>query len=106
MLQSADNFYDSMAAAYHLIFDDWDVAIGRQQAVLTQLLPPPATAGVVLDCACGIGTQALGLARAGYTVEGTDLSRAEIERAKAEAAEIAEIEFLEPDVRAYAFTFG
>jgi glycine/sarcosine N-methyltransferase len=85
MDQPADTFYDDMAAAYHLIFDDWDAAIERQQAVLSRLLPPPADAGLVLDCACGIGTQALGLARAGYNVEGTDLSRAEIERAKAEA---------------------
>jgi glycine/sarcosine N-methyltransferase len=85
MGQPADTFYDDMAAAYHLIFDDWDAAIERQQAVLSRLLPPPADAGLVLDCACGIGTQALGLARAGYNVEGTDLSRAEIERAKGEA---------------------
>ena len=83
--QPADTFYDDMAAAYHLIFDDWDAAIERQQTVLSRLLPPPADAGLVLDCACGIGTQALGLARAGYNVEGTDLSRAEIKRAKAEA---------------------
>jgi glycine/sarcosine N-methyltransferase len=75
-----------MASAYHLIFDDWNLAIERQQAVLCSLLPPPEAVGVVLDCACGIGTQALGLARAGYTVEGTDLSSREIERAKAEAA--------------------
>jgi glycine/sarcosine N-methyltransferase len=86
MTQAADTFYDDLAAAYHLIFDDWNVAIERQRAVLSKLLPPPGSAGTVLDCACGIGTQALGLARAGYTVEGTDLSRAEIARAKAEAA--------------------
>jgi glycine/sarcosine N-methyltransferase len=85
MTQSADTFYDNMSAAYHLIFDDWDVAIDRQQVVLCRLLPPPAIAGIILDCACGIGTQALGLARTGYTVEGTDLSRASIERARVEA---------------------
>jgi glycine/sarcosine N-methyltransferase len=84
--QPADTFYDDMATAYHLIFDDWDAAIERQQAVLSRLLPSPSDAGPVLDCACGIGTQALGLARAGYHVVGTDLSRAAIKRAKAEAA--------------------
>jgi len=68
MAQSFDNFYDDMAAAYHLIFADWNVTIERQQAVLSRLLPPPTTAGMVLDCACGIGTQALRLARVGYTV--------------------------------------
>jgi glycine/sarcosine N-methyltransferase len=65
MAQPADTFYDDMATIYHLIFDDWDVAIERQQAVLSSLLPPPTAAGVVLDCACGIGTQTLGLALAG-----------------------------------------
>jgi glycine/sarcosine N-methyltransferase len=79
-------FYDDLAPAYHLIFDNWDAAIERQQAVLCRLLPSVVVAGVVLDCACGIGTQALGLARAGYKVEATDLSSAAIERAKAEAA--------------------
>src|ERR1700736_5531060 len=65
------------------------VAEGRRGdvfALLSALAMSTSTdAGLVLDCACGIGTQALGLARAGYNVEGTDLSRAEIERAKAEA---------------------
>jgi len=75
-----------MASAYHLIFDDWDAAIERQRAVISRLLPPPDDAGTVLDCACGIGTQTLGLARAGYAVQGTDISHAEIERAKMEAA--------------------
>jgi SAM-dependent methyltransferase len=55
---------------------------------------------VVLDCACGIGTQALGLARAGYRVEATDLSSAAIERAKAEAAaRKLDIAFRVDDVR-------
>lgn len=44
--------------------------------------PPPAR---VLDCACGIGTQALGLAREGYRVHATDLSGAAVRRAEAEA---------------------
>lgn len=84
--QADDSFYDDMADAYHLIFDDWEAAIDRQRGVLCRLLPPPATAGLVLDCACGIGTQALGLAAAGYRVEGCDLSKAAIERARMEAA--------------------
>jgi 2-polyprenyl-3-methyl-5-hydroxy-6-metoxy-1,4-benzoquinol methylase len=44
--------------------------------------PPPAR---VLDCACGIGTQALGLAREGYRVHATDLSGAAVRRAETEA---------------------
>jgi SAM-dependent methyltransferase len=45
----------------------------------------PAAADV-LDCACGIGTQAIGLARLGYRVRGTDVSPGAVERARAEAA--------------------
>jgi 2-polyprenyl-3-methyl-5-hydroxy-6-metoxy-1,4-benzoquinol methylase len=84
--QADDSFYDDMAGAYHLIFDGWEAAIDRQRDVLCRLLPPPATAGLILDCACGIGTQALGLAAAGYRVEGSDLSKPAIERARLEAA--------------------
>jgi glycine/sarcosine N-methyltransferase len=86
MSQPENAFYDEMAAAYHLIFENWDAAIERQGEVLSRLLPPSGSVGTVLDCACGIGTQALGLARVGYVVEGTDLSGAEIERARVEAA--------------------
>jgi 2-polyprenyl-3-methyl-5-hydroxy-6-metoxy-1,4-benzoquinol methylase len=41
----------------------------------------------ILDCACGIGTQALGLAKVGFRVTGTDFSPRAIERARAEALE-------------------
>src|SRR5262249_42101174 len=44
------------------------------------------SASTVLDCACGIGTQAIGLAMRGYTVHATDLSPAAIARAAREAA--------------------
>jgi glycine/sarcosine N-methyltransferase len=95
-----DAFYDDMALAYHLIFDNWEAAVERQQAVLCRLLRSPVIAGVVLDCACGIGTQALGLARAGYRVEATDLSSGAIERAKAEAtARKLDIAFRVDDMR-------
>jgi glycine/sarcosine N-methyltransferase len=43
-------------------------------------------AGLILDAACGIGTQSLALAALGYTVEGSDTSAAEIARAQREAA--------------------
>lgn len=82
-----DRFYNDIASAYHLIFADWDVAIARQQTVLSQLLAPPDTAGIVLDCACGIGTQAIGLAKAGYAVEAIDLSSGAVDRARKEAVD-------------------
>ena len=40
----------------------------------------------ILDCACGIGTQSLGLSRLGHQVVGTDLSFRAVARARREAA--------------------
>lgn len=82
----SSSFYDELAESFHLIFDDWDAAIRRQRDVLARLLPTPADGKRVLDCACGIGTQAIGLAMLGFTVEGSDLSEASIDRARREAA--------------------
>jgi SAM-dependent methyltransferase len=42
--------------------------------------------GAVLDASCGIGTQAIGLAQAGYSVTATDISPASVERCAGEAA--------------------
>jgi len=76
------DFCDGLADAYHLVLEDWDAAVHRQGRLLAALLPPPAAAGPVLDCACGIGTQALGLAALGYAVEGSDASPAARARAR------------------------
>jgi 2-polyprenyl-3-methyl-5-hydroxy-6-metoxy-1,4-benzoquinol methylase len=37
------------------------------------------------DCACGIGTQVIGLAAAGYHVSGSDLSRGAVRRAASDS---------------------
>jgi glycine/sarcosine N-methyltransferase len=92
--------YDSLAPFYHLIFQDWQAAVRRQAAILSKLLPSPQEAGPVLDCACGIGTQALGLAALRYQIEGTDISPREIERAQREAANLGlNISFRRDDMR-------
>lgn len=80
-------FYDQLAGSYHLIFADWQDSITRQARILdrliqTELGPGPHT---ILDCACGIGTQAIGLARLGHRVHATDLSPAAVARAEREA---------------------
>jgi glycine/sarcosine N-methyltransferase len=80
--------YDHLIPFYHLIFQDWHSAIKRQAGILSPLLPSPQEAGPVLDCACGIGTQALGLAAVGYAMEGSDISPGEVERAQREAASL------------------
>ncbi|MFH8381284.1 methyltransferase domain-containing protein [Kitasatospora sp. NPDC018058] len=81
-------FYDDFADDYHLLYDDWNAALARQGAALDALIRErlgdrPVE---VLDCACGIGTQAIGLAGLGHQVTGTDLSPASAARATVEAA--------------------
>lgn len=81
-------FYEHLAERYHLIYADWHDAIEQYGAPLDRLLrdlwgDPPAD---VLDCSCGIGTQALGLAARGYAVHATDISVAAVARAAREAA--------------------
>lgn len=79
----SQEFYDTLAEHYHLIFEDWDESMRRQAQIIARLLPTPE-AGPILDVACGIGTQSLPLSELGYSVEGSDVSVAEIARAKRE----------------------
>lgn len=85
--ESAQRFYDQLASEYHLIFADWRKSVRWQGEVLGSLIckemgNEPLS---VLDCTCGIGTQAIGLALLGYDVSGTDISPEAINRAKREA---------------------
>ena len=45
----SDHFYENMTDHYHLIFEDWDASMRRQGEMISKLLPPPKTAGFVLD---------------------------------------------------------
>lgn len=87
MTESTRRFYDSLAADYHLMFADWDASISRQATALDALILGRLGPGTrtVLDCACGIGTQAVGLAGRGHRVVGTDLSPVAAARATREA---------------------
>ena len=80
-------FYHDLADSYHLIFEDWDQSILRQASVLGSLIEGELPTGRlrILDCACGIGTQTLGLAGRGHVLTGTDISAAAIARARREA---------------------
>ncbi len=98
---SVGNFYDDLAPEYHLIYEDWNTAVDHQSVALDRLvrsrLPDAQT---VLDCSCGIGTQALGLAGHGYKVHGTDVSERALERARLEAVRRAlDIAFEACDIR-------
>ncbi|MFJ8622388.1 class I SAM-dependent methyltransferase [Kitasatospora sp. NPDC093550] len=85
-------FYDDFAAGYHLLYPDWESSVARQGAALDALVRDRladrlgSRAAEVLDCSCGIGTQAIGLAALGHRVTGTDLSPVAVGRAATEAA--------------------
>jgi glycine/sarcosine N-methyltransferase len=84
------------------MFRDWWASANRQGEIVGALLArhgvePPAT---VLDCTCGIGTQALPLAVRGYRMVGSDYSAAAIARATSVAAKRnIPIRLVEADVR-------
>lgn len=81
-------FYDNMAAQYDKLFLDWHAATREQAAILNRIFSDKGfdTTATILDCACGIGTQAIGLAGLGYSVTASDISDGEL----AEAAERAQ----------------
>lgn len=73
----------------------------RDDDILRPLLPDPTVCGTVLDCAAGIGSQAIALAQRGYAVEGLDSSEASVKRAKHYAAQLGlEIPFRVDDLPA------
>ena len=95
-------FYDELSPYYHLIYQDWEASVERQGQQLTQLIRERWGDGTqsILDVACGIGTQSLGLAAKGFTVTASDLSKTAVARAcqEAEAREL-EIQFSVCDMR-------
>ena len=82
-------FYDSMAQQYDKLFLDWQGTTHEQGELLDRLFRENGfgPTAAVLDCSCGIGTQAIGLARLGYGVTASDISVGELEEAKARAAD-------------------
>ena len=73
-------FYDGLAGEYDSLFADWQASTREQAAVLDRLFRGNGfdRSSRILDCACGIGTQAIGLAGLGYDVTGSDISEAEL----------------------------
>lgn len=81
------SFYDDLAPYYHLIYPDWEASIALQSTALHSIIQEhlPGAASV-LDLACGIGTQSIGLAKLGYTVTASDISETSCVRARLEAS--------------------
>jgi SAM-dependent methyltransferase len=83
---ATSDFYDQLAPYYDLLYSNWSEAVQKQGVALSDLLQRlGVTPGDrVLDAACGIGTQALGLAEAGYRVSASDLSAGAVRRLQTE----------------------
>ncbi len=82
-------FYDTLATQYDKLFADWQATTKEQAALLDGLFRECGfdASARVLDCACGIGTQAIGLAALGYRVTGSDISEVELAEARKRAEE-------------------
>lgn len=80
-------FYDNLATQYDKLFLDWQSTTKEQAILLDKIFSENGfdCSAKVLDCACGIGTQAIGLAAMGYNVIGTDISDGELEEARKRA---------------------
>jgi SAM-dependent methyltransferase len=82
-----EGFYDNLAPYYRWLYADWDASVARQASILDAVIREICGPHVrqILDAACGIGTQTLGLAELGYRLTASDISSVEVERARAEA---------------------
>jgi SAM-dependent methyltransferase len=102
-------FYNNMASQYDKLFQNWQATTHEQAVILNNLFTESGfnITARILDCACGIGTQAIGLATLGYTVTASDISDGEL----VEASERAEkngvtIRFEHADFCALSDTFS
>ena len=86
-LTDIKNFYNNLMDYFHLIFEDYDKSMDEHASVIDNLikLENKDRNFSILDCACGIGRQSLGLSKLGYNVTGSDLSGTAIKRANEEA---------------------
>lgn len=82
-------FYDRLGPEYRDNMGwDWDEAVRREGATLHRFIESVSGrkgASSMLDCTCGIGTQAIGLALQGHRIHATDLSPISVDCARREA---------------------
>ena len=103
------SLYDNMASQYDKLFLDWHAAAKEQADILERIFNKNGynTNSGILDCACGIGTQAIGLASLGYRVTASDISDGELTEARARAmSQGVTIRFEHADFCALSDTFS
>ena len=102
-------FYDNLASQYDKLFLDWQSTTQEQALILNKLFKAYGfdDTARILDCACGIGTQSIGLASLGYQVTASDISDGELAQAKERAAKNqVKIRFEHADFCALSQTFS
>src|SRR5262249_46393233 len=103
-------FYDAISEDYHFLMGPCRDVVPRYGPALPEVLRERlGRSGPfdVLDCSCGIGTQAIGLALQGNRVRATDLSPVSVTRAAEEAASFGvELETGVADMRFLAEQVG
>jgi len=102
-------FYDNLASQYDKLFLDWQATTQDQALMLDKLFRNNGYGdnAQILDCACGIGTQAIGLAALGYNVTASDISDGELSEARRRALESnVKVCFEHADFRTLSKTFS
>ncbi len=91
MSESVTDFYDRLSPVFHHSMGyDWEAGVRWEGEWLDRFLAKQLGGRgplSVLDCSCGIGTQAIGLALQGHEVHATDLSPASVDCARRESTE-------------------
>ena len=103
------SFYDDMASRYDKLFLDWEATTVEQVDILDALFRASGfdRTASVLDCACGIGTQAIGLAALGYELTASDISDNELAEARVRAERRGvKVRFSHADLRALSEVFS
>ncbi len=102
-------FYDNLASQYDKLFLDWQATLKEQALILDKLFKDNGydNKSKILDCACGIGTQSIGLAALGYNLTASDISDCELEEARKRAIKNdVKICFKNADFRTLSKTFS
>lgn len=102
-------FYDNLASQYDKLFLDWQATIQEQAVILDRIFVDNGfdKSTHILDCACGIGTQAIGLAMQGYNMTASDISDGELAEARERAAKNnVQLQFVNADFCALSEAFS
>lgn len=103
-----EHFYDKLAPYYPLLYADWERSMAEQAQALDAVIGDyfGKRPKRILDAACGIGTQAIGLAGLGYAVTGADISGRALGRAAANAAQRGlQLDLVQSDMRTTGWLF-